>query len=112
MPKLILLKTDRDFSAFRKSQAYHSRLLTLRVHFTANQNCPRFGFIISKKVLSKATQRNLLKRRLKAALLTIQSRLKPADLLLFPKSGLLKSKFNELQEILNRLVTLAHLWKF
>ncbi|OGE88317.1 MAG: ribonuclease P protein component [Candidatus Doudnabacteria bacterium RIFCSPLOWO2_02_FULL_49_13] len=111
MPKLTLLKTEKDFSAFRKSQSYHSKLLTLRVHFAANQNFPRFGFIVPKKVLAKATARNLVKRRIKNLLVKVQPRLKPADLLFFPKAGLVKIKFGELEEIVNKLFTDARLWK-
>ncbi len=112
MPKLVLLKTDRDFSAFRQSKAFHARSLTLRVRFAANQNIPRFGFIVPKKLVAKATARNLLKRRLKAALVKIQPRLKACDFLLFPKVGLLETKFRDLEEMLNKLFTEANLWKF
>jgi len=111
MPKLIFLKNESDFSAFRKSKSYSSKLLMLRVHFAANQNFSRFGFIVPKKVLAKATARNLVKRRLKAILLKLASRLKPADFLLFPRTGLATAKFEEVEQTVNKLFTEANLWK-
>jgi len=111
MPKLHLLKTEKDFSAFRQSKSYQSRLLTLRVHFTANQNFPRFGFIVPKKVLPKVTQRNQIKRRIKSVLIKTQGKLKPADFLFFPRAGLVQVKFEQVETVVMQLFTDAKLWK-
>jgi ribonuclease P protein component len=111
MPKLSLLKSEADFAAFRKSKTFSSDLLKIRVHFRPNQNFPRFGFIISKKTLPKAAHRNLVKRRLKTALLKRSERMQPVDLLFLPAKGLLKTKFQETEEILEKLLTQGRLWK-
>ncbi len=111
MSKLILLKKDADFAAFRKSKSYNSELLRIRVHFQANQNVPRFGFIVPKKTINKATDRNLLRRRLKTLLLKASPNLHPVDILLFPGKKLIEKKPIELQEILGKLFTQARLWK-
>ena len=98
MSKLVLLKTQSDFEQFRLSKLYQSQLLRIRIHLSQNQNTPRFGFIIPKKVLPKAVDRNLLKRRIKTFLSTSQSKIKPADVLIFPKVGLLKKPFVDLEQ--------------
>lgn len=111
MSALVLLKTEQDFAAFRRSKGFSSEFLKLRIHFRPNQNVPRFGFIVSKKTAAKATARNLLKRRLKAKLLKLAPKVQTADFLLFPSAGLAKLKSPELEDVLNKLFTQAKIWK-
>lgn len=110
MGKLQLLKTDKEFNLFRSSKSFSTKDLKIRVIF-ANQNNPRFGFIIPKKILPKVVDRNLIKRRMKTALLFDQKKLKPANILIFPYSGLLKKTFAGLRKELEYLFTKANLWK-
>mgnify|MGYP003396318032 CR=1 FL=1 len=107
----VFLKTDQDFAAFRLSRSYQTRLLKIRVHISLNQNSPRFGFIISKKTLPKAVDRNLLKRRIKAVLQKIYKQVKPADILFFPQRDLLKQKFAKVGQEVETLFTQARIWK-
>jgi|GEM_PF-3319804 ribonuclease P protein component len=111
MGKLALLKTEQDFSNFRQSKSFQSRLLKIRVHYSLNQNNPRFGFIIPKKVLPKVVDRNKLKRRIKFVLSAEVSRVQPADVLIFPHKDLLKLKFADLTAEVRQLFTQAKLWK-
>lgn len=105
------LKTETDFENFKASKSYQASLLKIRVHFSANQNLPRFGFIVPKKVLPKATDRNLIKRRLKSILIRLAPRLKPADILLFPKAQALKHKIGDLRQEVELIFSQARLWK-
>lgn len=111
MGKLELLKSQQDFECFKASKLFQTSLLRIRVHFSHNQNSPRFGFIIPKKVLPKANHRNLLKRRIKNALLKIYPRLEPIDVLFFPKSAMLKQKYSDLVKEIELIFTQARLWK-
>lgn len=111
MPKLSLLKSEEDFAAFRKSKSYSSEFLKIRVHFRPNQNFPRFGFIISKKTVPLAANRNLLKRRLKTLLGKRFLKLYPVDVIFLPSRGLLKKKPQEVEEILDKLLKASRLWK-
>jgi ribonuclease P protein component len=111
MAKLVLLKSEEDFAAFRKSRGFSSDHLKIRVHFRLNQNSPRFGFIVSKKTVANAVDRNLIKRRLKARLVKFSSRMQPVDVLLFPTKGLIKVKPRDLEQVLEKLITDARLWK-
>ena len=105
------LKSDQDFESFKASKSYQTGFLKIRVHFSSDQNLPRFGFIVPKKVLAKATDRNLIKRRLKSILAKAAPRLKPVDILFFPRPQLLKRKFAEVAKEVELIFSNARLWK-
>ena len=111
MSRLVLLKTEQDFQAFRKSRLYQSDSIRIRVHLGAHQNHPRFGFIVPKKSVPKAAHRNLLKRRIKAMLIKAIPKLKPVDILIFPQQRLMNKKFGDVEMVFFKLLTDAHLWK-
>lgn len=111
MAKLNLLKTERDFSQFRMSKAYQATLLRIRVNLARNQNFPRFGFIIPKKVLPRVVDRNLIKRRLKSILQKNLSLIKPANVLIFPNAIAVKKTFADLSREVEMILKKAHLWK-
>jgi ribonuclease P protein component len=108
--KLVFLKTDEDFANFRRSRLATSRNLKLRVHFNTNQNTIRFGFIIPKKALAKASDRNKLKRRLKSLMEKHLSSLKKADLLWLPQKSALKIPFRDLEDEAVALFKTARIW--
>lgn len=65
LPKSNRLTKEKDFQeVFKKGKAIKSDFLLFRV-LKNNLNTNRFGFIVSKKVSSKATTRNKIKRRLR-----------------------------------------------
>lgn len=121
MSKLTLLKTESDFGQFRTGKSYQTRLIRIRIagrparrspgEGGRDQNIPRFGFIIPKKVLPRAVDRNLVRRRIKIILTRNLEKLKPADVLIFPNSLLLKKKFADLEQEFTELFSKANLWK-
>ncbi|MEO8065537.1 MAG: ribonuclease P protein component [Candidatus Doudnabacteria bacterium] len=112
MPKLVLLKSEKDFAAFRASKSYQSISLKIRVRINPNQNTPRFGFIIPKKLVPKVVHRNLIKRRVKSLMLKFSPKLKPVDILFFPRPQMLLKKFSELETEIALIFSNARLWKF
>jgi len=99
MPKsLIFLKTEEDFSNFKKSKSLVSENFRLRWYYPKSQNLARFGFIVPKKVMKRVTDRNLIKRRLKSILARALPGIHNVDILFFPKPGSIKRKFPELEE--------------
>jgi ribonuclease P protein component len=82
LPKANRLKARQDFSAvFRKGIRRQARHLILRAwrHSAATTELEipaRIGFSISQKVSKKATQRNRIKRQLRAAFRQLLPRLK------------------------------------
>lgn len=109
--KLILLKKDSDFSKPRfNKKPYSNNLMRVRVAFESNQNSPRFGFIIPKKVVSKVVERNRIKRRLKAILGKNQASIKPVDILIFPNKAIVYTPFMEVEKQTINLLKSANLW--
>ena len=72
----------------------------------------KFGFLISKKVLKKATQRNKLKRRLREILREKVEKIKEGIRAIFiTLPGLEKKDFRELKEIFEKLLKKSKLLK-
>jgi len=62
------LQKDKDFSkVFRSSRPVFAGNLNLRAMKRSDIGPSRFGFVISNKIEKRATRRNGLKRRLRAA---------------------------------------------
>jgi ribonuclease P protein component len=59
------LKKRRDFQAAAKGQKAARRAFVLEVRKRGDQGPPRFGFTVSKRVATKAVERNRIRRRLK-----------------------------------------------
>jgi ribonuclease P protein component len=109
--QLILFKTDEDYNKARFSKPYFSPLLKIRIAKTVDQNLPRFGFIIPKKVVPKVTDRNRIKRRLKTIALKLSPQLQSFDVLFFPQKTAGQVKFTDLEQQVSRLINQARLWK-
>jgi ribonuclease P protein component len=109
--KPVFLKSDADFSLFKKSRSLDSANFKVRWHIPRNQNHPRFGFIVPKKVLSRVTARNAVKRRLKTYISSHLLGFRPLDILFFPKPGSIKLKFRDLTAELEALTRKAGIWQ-
>lgn len=96
--KLVFLKTDVDFSNFKRSKLVSTKNIRLRTFRSVNQNFCRFGFIIPKKVVKNVTDRNLIKRRFKSILLKHLDPIKPFDLLFFPNLSVRTVKYKDLEQ--------------
>lgn len=69
LPKVNLLRKEKDFEAvFERNKAYYGTNLGMKVRKNSNET-KRFGFLVGTKVSKLATRRNLIKRRLKYAVL-------------------------------------------
>jgi ribonuclease P protein component len=95
----------------RASKSFQNLALKVRVRFRSDQNTPRFGFIVPKKVMSKVVDRNLIKRRIKSILLRHVKKLKPADIIFYPQKEMVKKKFSEVEDEISQLFSKAILWK-
>lgn len=109
--KLVILKKDEDFEKNRFSRSFSGRFLRLRKTGFLNQNFPRFGFIVPKKILPKVTERNKVKRRLKGIILKIISNVVLVDVLIFPQKNSIKAKYIDLEQDLYYLFKVSGLWK-
>lgn len=102
MKKIFRLSLQRDFnSVFKKGLGSGSMGLTVK-YLENDKKIFRLAVIVSKKVAKKATQRNLLRRRLKEIIRKYSSQLIGWDVILIAKPELIKKSFPELTETLER----------
>lgn len=92
--RLLLKKHFQN--VFRGGKTAESRLF--KIKFLGNQKkYARFGFIISNKFSKKAVQRNLVKRRLRAAAKLFLNNIKSGfDIIIWPKAGVKNIRYQEL----------------
>ncbi|MDP4000987.1 MAG: ribonuclease P protein component [bacterium] len=107
--KLVILKQENDFKQFRSSKSFSDSNLRIRIR-SANQNTPRFGFIVPKKTVPKAADRNKIKRRIKNILQKNLQSMKSADVLIFPNATTGRKKFIELESQIINLLKKARIW--
>lgn len=106
LPKINCLKVDRDFkNVFNGGKTAEDRFL--KIKFIRNREKEtRFGFIVSAKFAKRATDRNLIKRRLRAAAGFLLGSIRPGfDIIIWPKRILEKSKFDILMDSFKTLLT-------
>lgn len=83
LPRSQRMRLQQDFETLRRMGIrYHQPALSLVSAPNADQRCLA-GFIVSKKISSKAVVRNRVKRRLRAVYYQLQPNLAPGYLLLF-----------------------------
>lgn len=109
--RLSLLKTESDFEKNKFRKIVNSASFRIRIFLSPNQNSPRFGFIVPKKVLPKVTDRNKVKRRIKSILRSSLIKIKPADIIYFPNRNALLKKYNDLEQEIVYNLRKSDLWK-
>ncbi len=89
LPKKNRLKKEKDFKkVLREGKGLKSRSLFLKV-LGKSEGATRFGFVVSKKVSNKASDRNKIKRWLRETVRPLLSEIKePVDgvIIAFPES--------------------------
>jgi len=101
LPQQHRLVKKKDFElVFNKGESVKSGFLLVKL-VKNNLSENRFGFVVSKKISTKATVRNKVKRRLRDA---VDSRIKelkkPADVVVIALSGIEKKDFLETKKML------------
>jgi ribonuclease P protein component len=105
------LRRAEDFQHLRQvGITQHHRLMVLSyTHNELTHN--RYGFIVSKQ-LGKAVTRNLIRRRLRAVIRTLDPQLKSGfDVVIIARSPLAEQPFDVLQRTVNELFRRAELVK-
>ena len=106
----MLPKTNRlqkqDFDNVReKGFVVNGNLFGLAIYKRNNSNPPRFGFIVSKKISSKAVERNRIKRILRQSLFSLLSKFKNGyDVVFLAKKAILeKSNFSDVADEIEKV---------
>ncbi len=104
LPKINRLTKENDFQAvFKMGKGIKKDFLIFKV-LKNNVNKNRFGFIVSKKVSNKATERNKVKRRLRSAVMSELKKnespfgKKSLDVIVIALPLTLKKEFLEIKE--------------
>ncbi len=114
LSKLHRLRSDRDFKkVFAAGKVAENQYLRIKYHGN-QEKFSRFGFVVSVKLAKKATTRNLIKRRLRAAIRFLLTKIKPGfDIVIWPKTPLLKdNKYQTVVESLKILLSKNDLLPF
>ncbi len=89
LSKINRLRLDKDFKkVFIGGKTAGNRFI--KIKFIKNQRKEtRFGFIVSAKFYKKASKRNLVKRRLRAAVFFLIKKIKTGyDIVIWPKEAI------------------------
>ncbi len=66
LPKSWRIRLEKDFDRiFSKGRSIHATTMSIK-YLPSSLDNPRFGFLVSNKISKRATQRNIIKRRLRA----------------------------------------------
>jgi ribonuclease P protein component len=97
------LKRRRDFLAAAKGQKAARRAFVLEARQRGDEEEPRFGFTVSKRVAKSAVERNRIRRRLKEAVrLTAAEQARPGhDYVVVGRRAALREPFSELTSALH-----------
>lgn len=105
------ISKSRDFRVAFRGRAAENDFLKIRWRAN-NTRQTRFGFIVSKKISNKATQRNLIKRRLRSAAALVLNYIKEGlDIVIWPKPSLHQINFQTLQSVLHAVLQKNRLLK-
>ena len=90
---------EKDFNAVLGRGRFVTTPFFLLKYIRNDRGSNRYGFIVSKKVSKKATERNKVKRRLRAIIQkTTKEAQRGCDMVFVVKKGATTASFGELQE--------------
>lgn len=102
--KINRLKNEKDFEKITRSRLKEKEELLILKFAENNLNKIRFAVSVSKKISSKATTRNKLKRRLVNIISKKIPKIKKGtDFLIITLPGLEKKTFSEMEKITEKL---------
>jgi ribonuclease P protein component len=101
------LKKRRDFVAAAKGQKATRRAFVLETRQRGDEEPPRFGFTVSKRVSKSAVERNRIRRRLKEAVRCVAPLAGRSghDYVLVGRRAALDEPFHALTSTLNETLT-------
>lgn len=113
LPKKHRLMLSKDFEILKnQGRRINGPLFNLIVAKRDENQPPRFGFVVSRKIDKKAVRRNRCKRLLREATRPFLSSAKPGyDVLLLAKKPLKEKSFGETEEEMRRMFEKAKLFK-
>ncbi len=104
LPKVHRIGAEKEFNdVFRKGYFLRSVFFTAKIAKN-DRGVVRFGFVVSKKIAQKATDRNLIKRRLSEAVKFFLGKLKDGyDIVIVAQPPIVGKGFEEIKEEIRNL---------
>lgn len=95
--------TGVEIRGLRSPRRMHGRLFSLTFAALPTGE-PRFAFVVSKKVAARATDRNLIKRRCRAALRDAMEGVPAGSYIFYAKKDAAKATYRELAADIRQLI--------
>lgn len=106
-------KVDKKLfdEVFKNGRNYHSDFLFLKMSALEKQSDKsRFAVVIPKKISKKATERNLIKRKIFASLRENKGKIKTGfAVIIFVKKGIENLEYAEIKEEIYKILKIARL---
>ena len=108
LPKEHRLTDKKDFNyVFRQGWGLRSEFFIAKI-VKNDRGVARFGFVVSKKLVKKATGRNLIKRRMSEAVKFFLNHLQGGcDVVIITQPAIIGKKFEEIKEAMELLLRQA-----
>lgn len=104
LPKIFRLSKKSDFDIVFK-QGRSKALRCFFIRYKENQlGHPRVGIIVSNKVSKKATERNILKRRVREIIWKVRSSLGEVDIIIIAKRGSVNTSYSDNEKDIQNIV--------
>ena len=104
LPRKNRIKRALFEEIIEKSRVLHGNYFTLRL-YKKSEGEPQFTVVVSKKIAKTAAKRNLLKRRVRAAIQSlIKDIKKPIAGVFFLKKEITTAKFIDVKEEIERVI--------
>lgn len=109
LPKENRLSKKKDFdNVFARAKTFKGDFLVVKL-VENGLLASRFGFVVSKKVSTKAVARNKVKRRLRKIIEDVFVEIKkPVDVVFITLPGIQKLEFAKLQEVAENILKKIH----
>lgn len=112
LPKPARVRTNAEFDRiFRRGRSRYGRHLGVRAAEPGGFGVAQTGFIVGRKTAPLATDRNRLKRRLRAIVRERSAALRPAAIAVVTKPGAAGCSYQELDDELTGLLLTLKLLK-
>ena len=112
LPKNYRLTNEGDFKrVYEEKRSIFLPSLSLRYLAKEKNEGSRFGFVVSAKVYKKSTERNLLKRRMRAIVKKNLPDISPGyDYIISARPKIKNKTFKEIEEEIKKLFEKSHLY--
>jgi ribonuclease P protein component len=110
LKRIYRITKDKEFQAIYRRGRFQSTALFSINYLPAKRDLSRIGIVVSKKITKKATERNLIKRRVREIARELHPRLKGNfDIIISVKKPVAEADFQEMKNTITKMFEKADL---